>query len=220
MINIGNVMILGDSYSTFEGYVPKGYDTWYDPADEQKAARTDVTRVEQTWWHILLQETISHLVRNDSWSGSPVCNTGYDGADVSEWSFIARFDRLVKEDFFTKEKVDTLFIFGGTNDSSANSPVGELQYSNWTKENLYCALPAFSYLLSRVKEILPDTRVIWLLNTELKDEIADGILAACQHHNVEYICLRDIDKQVGHPSILGMKAIKEQVLAYLDSKVV
>lgn len=41
------VAVLGDSYSTFEGFIPKGYATWYTTA-VQKA--TDVNKVEQTWW--------------------------------------------------------------------------------------------------------------------------------------------------------------------------
>ena len=39
------VAVLGDSYSTFEGFIPKGYATWYTTA-VQKA--TDVNKVEQT----------------------------------------------------------------------------------------------------------------------------------------------------------------------------
>ena len=28
-MSLGNVLIFGDSYSTFEGYVPEGYDVYY-----------------------------------------------------------------------------------------------------------------------------------------------------------------------------------------------
>lgn len=216
MLSIGNTLIFGDSYSTFAGCIPAGNATWYDTAEEHDEAHTtDVNAVEQTWWYGLLQETDSVLLRNESWSGSTVCNTGYDGADFSGWSFIDRFDRLARDGFFEQDTVDTLLLFGGTNDSSANSPVGELQYDGWTKEQLYCALPAFCYLLSRMKAVLPNTRIIWLLNTDLRMEIEEGILAACQHYGVESLCLRDIDKITGHPSIAGMKQIKEQVLSYL-----
>ena len=217
MINIGRTLIFGDSYSTFEGCIPEGNATWYKKTvDEQDEMHvTDVNAVEQTWWYGVVQETESVLIRNESWSGSTVCNTGYNGDDFSGWSFIDRFDRLVQEGFFEQEPVDTLLLFGGTNDSSANSPVGELQYDGWTKEQLYSALPAFGYLLSRMTAVLPNTRIIWMLNTDLRTEIEEGILAACQHYGVEHLCLRDIDKITGHPSIAGMKQIKEQVLAYL-----
>ena len=39
------VAVLGDSYSTFEGFIPKGYATWYTTA-VQKA--TAVNKVEHT----------------------------------------------------------------------------------------------------------------------------------------------------------------------------
>ncbi|WP_337946632.1 SGNH/GDSL hydrolase family protein [Segatella sp.] len=42
------VAVLGDSYSTFEGFIPKGYATWYSPTTPPET--TDVNKVEQTWW--------------------------------------------------------------------------------------------------------------------------------------------------------------------------
>ena len=42
------VAVLGDSYSTFEGFFPKGYATWYSPTAPPET--TDVNKVEQTWW--------------------------------------------------------------------------------------------------------------------------------------------------------------------------
>ena len=42
------VAVLGDSYSTFEGFIPKGYATWYSPTAPPET--TDVNKAEQTWW--------------------------------------------------------------------------------------------------------------------------------------------------------------------------
>ena len=42
------VAVLGDSHSTFEGFIPKGYATWYSPTAPPET--TDVNKVEQTWW--------------------------------------------------------------------------------------------------------------------------------------------------------------------------
>ena len=42
------VAVLDDSYSTFEGFIPKGYATWYSPTTPPET--TDVNKVEQTWW--------------------------------------------------------------------------------------------------------------------------------------------------------------------------
>ena len=46
------VSILGDSYSTFENYLAcDSNEVWYFKG---KQKRTDVTDVEQTWWHQLI----------------------------------------------------------------------------------------------------------------------------------------------------------------------
>lgn len=43
------VSILGDSYSTFEGFItPETNEPWY--FREKDAKRTDVADVTQTWW--------------------------------------------------------------------------------------------------------------------------------------------------------------------------
>lgn len=130
MIDLGNVFILGDSYSTIEGGIPEGYDSWYFRETKND---TDVCRVEQTWWKQLLDETESKLLKNCSWSGTTVCYTGYGGADFSEISFLGRFLALVEQGYFKENRTDTVFVFGGTNDSWANAPVGDLRFSDCTE---------------------------------------------------------------------------------------
>lgn len=217
---IGNLFILGDSYSTFKGHIPQGYATYYknegpyylEKTGEAFDPETDVFAVEQTWWHQFICETDSRLLQNCSWSGTTVCNTGYDGVDASAKSFIGRLDQLIEQDYFRTNRVDTLIVFGGTNDTWAKSPLGEMMYADWTKEDLYSVLPAIGYLFHRLVEHLPQTRLLCVLNTKLRPEIAEGFVAACEHYGVDYVALEDIDKKSGHPTILGMKQIKEQIL--------
>ena len=127
MKKIGNVYILGDSYSTFSRYIPKTHGAYYKPIIQED---TDVCEVGQTWWKIVLNNTESNLVLNDSWSGTTICNTGYNGGDYSNRSFVTRFDKLINEKFFENKQIDTVLIFGGTNDNWAQSPVGETKYEN------------------------------------------------------------------------------------------
>lgn len=154
MKNLGNIFILGDSYSTFEGYIPEGFDPYYKNSgpyyegEKGKLDENDVFKVNETWWYDLCNEN-GKLLRNCSWSGTTICNTGYDKRDNSTCSFIARFDSLVKEGFFEKNKVDTFFLFGGTNDSWADSPIGELMFEGWTHKDLYSVLPDFGYLIKK-----------------------------------------------------------------------
>jgi len=76
-------------------------------------------------------------------------------------------------------------------------------------------LPAFCYLLKRVKANVVGARVVVILNDVLKDEISDGFKTACKKYDIEFIALENIDKNFGHPTILGMSQIKEQVLKNL-----
>lgn len=47
--SLKSISILGDSYSTFEGYIqPDTNSIWYYNSPQHK---TDVTSVKQTWWH-------------------------------------------------------------------------------------------------------------------------------------------------------------------------
>ncbi|MBQ6902581.1 MAG: hypothetical protein IJN71_06195, partial [Oscillospiraceae bacterium] len=67
-----NVFIIGDSYSTYEGYIPEGYDFYY--SDERKD-NPIVNGVEKTWWNMLANENNLNIILNDSFSGSTICNT-------------------------------------------------------------------------------------------------------------------------------------------------
>lgn len=200
-----NVMIIGDSYSTYGGYIPEGYYAYYSDAREDAPV---VKGVEKTWWHQLMAENNLSLILNDSYSGSTICNTVRENFSV-ETSFIRRIDRYIAENFFTENKIDTLFIFGGTNDSWINAPVGETKYADWTEDDLKCVLPAFCYLVSRAKASAG--KVICMVNTDLKPEITSGFIEACEKIDVECLVLKEIEKEKGHPTVLGMKQICDQV---------
>lgn len=213
MKKLGNIFILGDSYSTFEGCIPADCWCWYfrTPHDD-----TDVVNPEETWWHLLLENTESHLVLNCSSSGTTLCHTGYDGVDWSDGiSFCARLDGLANAGFFEKNRIDTFFLFGGTNDSWADSPLGELKYGEKTREDLFSVLPAYCHLIETAKKHCPDARIITVVNTELKPEITDCFTRVSAHYGTEVIALRDIEKQSGHPNRRGMEQIFRQVLEQL-----
>ena len=213
MADIGNVFILGDSYSTFKGHNPEGYDVWYYPEGNDM---TDVTKVCETWWHGVISSTESNLLENCSFSGTTVCNTGYNGADCREDSFIGRLDKYIDEGFFERERVDTFIILGSTNDCWAGSPKGELIYGDIPEKELYNVYPAFSYMLSRVKAACPLARCIFIMNYGLDGDFSEKFSEACAHYGVEFLPLKEFEINVGHPTVLGMKQIKEQVLSYLE----
>lgn len=209
---IRNIMIFGDSYSTFAGYIPDGYAVYYSTEESEQ---TDVRRVEETWWHLLCTEHSLNLIRNDSWSGSTLGNTGYNGDCSKTSSFIYRLEKLETEGFFREHEIDTVFIFGCTNDSWANAPLGEIQLNNFKADDLFSVCPAIGYFVARLKEILPKANILFLINTDLKPEIAEAVIAASEYNGTDYLNFTSIDKQCGHPTIQGMRDIKEQIDAFL-----
>ena len=58
---------------------------------------------------------------------------------------------------------------------------------------------------------MPSANIIFIINTELKPEIANAIKLSSEHFGTDYIELCGIDKQSGHPTVKGMLQIKEQV---------
>lgn len=197
--------VLGDSYSTFAGFIPKGNACWYNsPADHK---RTDVTKVEQTWWWQVANEGGYKLGAIESYSGATICNTGYRDEDYSDRSFVTRCTNLGNPDI--------ILICGATNDSWANAPIGDYKYANWKRVDLYFFRPAMAKMLNDIKLHYPNVEVYFILNTELKKEINESVLEVCKHYDVPVIELVDIDKKSSHPSVKGMKAIAQQVLKFI-----
>ena len=212
-LELGNVVIFGDSISTFGGYIPEGHGASYN---NYGSSCTDVVDVRETWWRQLIDlSPANNLLLNTSWGGTTVCHTGYNGVDLSDKSFVTRADGYINSGFFTDNQADTIFIFGGTNDAWAKSPVGALQYADWTKQDLYSSLPAYCYLLDRLTTASPDSRIVCLMGIALSDALRDGYTAAAEHYGAEVVTLTDIDSFDGHPTVKGMKQIKEQVMEVL-----
>ena len=210
------LVIFGDSYSTYEGWIPTGYRTYYSPTGREEGPAVTKMKLEETWWRRLLSKTGMDLLLNNSWSGSTIGYTGYNNADCSTSnSFIYRFRQLVKQDFFKNNSVDTFLIFGGTNDSWSNAPLGEMKLSDWEEKDLYFVLPAICHFMSSVKKQLPNAKMYFIINTDIKPEISDCIKQASKHYGIKAIELKDIEKNFNHPTPNGMKAICEQVFENL-----
>ncbi|MBQ9637454.1 MAG: hypothetical protein IJV36_06125 [Prevotella sp.] len=198
-----SVTIFGDSYSTYEGYItPATNEPWYFQ-DSHQPKRTDVTSVTQTWWHQLLTNQGWRLCMNNSYSGSTISYSGYDGADYTLRSFNTRMTNLGCPDI--------IFIFGATNDSWAGAPIGDYKYDSITQADLFSFRPAMAHMLEYMTQRYINTRIYFILNDGLSEEITQSALTICHHYGVPCIQLHGIDKLSGHPSVLGMQQIAEQV---------
>ena len=208
--------ILGDSFSAFKGYVyPDSNDAWYCPPPHNN---TNVTQVEQMWWHKVATEMGWMLDKNNSFSGSLICNFwGYNaGPYYSPHSFIRRMDNLGNP--------DVIFILGGTNDVWNGAYYGDFVYSDWTEGQLEQYRPALAYLFENLKQLYPKAIVYFMIDTSLADFDHTGQLfvesahTIARHYGIDCIDLHDIHKDWAHPNAEGQNEIAEQVLDYLETE--
>lgn len=197
-----SVSILGDSYSTYEHYTtPEENEQWYYEPWRDK--RTDVNNVTQTWWYRLCKDKGLKLDTNNSYSGSTICFTGYGGEDYTARSFISRAGNLGCPDI--------ILVFGGTNDSWAGVPLGEMKYEGISRDELFNYRQAVCYLGKYLCTRYPNTDIYFILNDGLKPEIGSAMSEVCHKYGMTLIELENISKTTGHPNIEGMKQIAEQV---------
>ena len=90
--------------------------------------------------------------------------------------------------------------------------MGELMYADWRQDDLFSVLLATCYLLHRLQEVQPQSRIVVIVNTELKPAITDGLIAACDHYGIEKVVMTALDKLNGHPGTIGMTQIKDRLL--------
>lgn len=201
------VSILGDSYSTFENYVvPDTNYLWYFSSTVD-TARTDVHDVELTWWKSFIAENGLTLERNNSFSGSTICNTGYNGDDYSGRSFIRRMDNLGDPAL--------IIVFGATNDFWAKVPFGEDKDSMFTDADLYSFRPALSMLLQRLPQLYPDAELCFVLNDGITGEFRQAIIDKCRQYGIKCLELTGIKKRNGHPDAKGMSEINRQLTKFI-----
>ncbi len=209
MLNGKTFSILGDSYSTFQGYIPEDYACYYPRLESVD----DVFRVEDTWWHKLGQENGMKLLVNNSYSGSTVCTQVRETQPKA-----AAFALRANECSFSGtqgETPDYIMVFGGTNDSWLGRTPGELQNQDWSAADLEQVLPAYCYVLDRLSLRYPDSRIMAVINTDLDPVIKHGLLRAAEYYKAAVVELARIDKQNGHPSALGMSQIAQQIQSVL-----
>ena len=201
--------ILGDSYSTFKGWLPEGNYIYYPNENVP-----DMTRAEDTWWQLLIARRGFRMLINDSSSGTTV-STSVRPQHVISDAFVMRMKNSLSEHGVNGEKPDCILLFGGTNDGWTGVEVGVNQYADWTDADLKQFLPAFCYMLDYVREQNPQAQIAAIVNTDLADGMAEGMQQACEHYGVQCVLLHDISKVCGHPDRQGMRQIAEQVDAAL-----
>ena len=145
-----NVAIIGDSISTFEGYIPQGYKHFY--------SKGNVETVNNTWWGQLVDNTGVNVVANCSWSGSTV--TGDSTSETN--AFAACSNKRVKDLANSNEKIDIIICYIGINDYRRNVEVG-----HWTaldevpaeSTNVSTFSEAYAIMVNKLKKYYPDAKI-------------------------------------------------------------
>lgn len=97
------IAIIGDSISTYKGYIPDGYSYFYPyPV-------ADLFDVNQTWW----MQVINRL------GGGLFVNNSYSGTCVSTGKFGTNTDERLKSTIINEEKPDIIIIYMGSNDCAS-----------------------------------------------------------------------------------------------------
>ena len=211
---IKSFSVLGDSYSAYEGYVdPETNDAWtyYE--------NIGVTEVEQMWWHQVMVEMGWTLERNNSFSGSLICNLNHDNY-YGPHSYLRRMDDLGHP--------DAIFVFGGTNDIVDKAPLGDYVYADWTEEQLCMFRPGLASLLDGLKRLYPQAVFYLMIDMNLgsggveepdREAFIESMHLIANHYQVKCIDLYSIHKDWWHPDAQGQADIARQVLEAVRGQV-
>ena len=122
------VSILGDSISTFEGYIPvnDGFNLEHLSRYPQDNLLTDVS---ETWWMQIIDRLNANLGINDSWRGATVSGavpvtTGTTGENAG----MANLTRILN--LGSNGTPDIIIFYGGTNDLAHVSKIGSFDPDN------------------------------------------------------------------------------------------
>lgn len=207
--------ILGDSFSSLEGYVDPDTNDHY-----LNYAEIGVTGPELMWWSQVADSMGWVMDKNNSFSGSLVCNfSDFEGGSYyASQSFIQRMDQLGNP--------DVIFVFGATNDIYQNAALGEYVYTDWNEEQLCDFRPALAYLFDYLKHQHPRATLYFLLDLDLcgddptiddttRLEYIKSVHRIASHYGVSCIDISDIHKDHWHPNAEGQRDIANQVLEAL-----
>lgn len=141
------VSIIGDSISSYSGYVPDGYSVYYP--------ESDVTHVDSMWWSNALYRMGMTLLINASYSSSSVAGDDTDGAAVA--SSDARVNALANGTTLP----DVIICFIGTNDFARDYAIG-----TWTNKqevptasNVTDFKPAYAKMVDKIQTAYPLAKV-------------------------------------------------------------
>ena len=239
---VGKVIsIMGDSISTFEGWIP--VDDGHNLNHRKRYPQANLfDDVRLTWWHMLITNLGAKLGVNDSWAGSMVSNTATtNSGDLGPDACMSSVTRITN--LGSNGTPDLIFFYGGTNDAARNVPMGTFDPSKFQQVDLTTTTwstfaDAYAVAIMRMQYFYPDAKIIAITPTwttsyytpQRLNEVAKMIEEVCDYYGVAVVDLRkcginrnNLDKTLGdgiHPSALGMemieKYLRKQLLSFYE----
>ncbi len=146
-----SLSILGDSISTYQGYIPGGYACYYPDADN------NLKDVTQTWWMQVLYNTGMRLAVNGSYSASAVCGDSR-GENSSAGCSSRRLSDLIAPDGTVP---DVILVYMGTNDFLFSIPLGKFSGTPTYRTDHYIwdFTEGYELMLQKLQAIYPSSRI-------------------------------------------------------------
>lgn len=196
------VSILGDSISTFKGYVPDGYPCFYP------YPTSDFGDVNQTWWMQVINNLGMSLHKNNSYSGSCVSSGTGNSSTVTDSRLIELVDG--------NERPDIILIFMGSNDCASKY----VELSTFTS--------SYKTMIEKIKVLCPDAKIYLftlpvsnMYSEENRDNYNEVIRENVKEFSLNLVELDEAftDSNVGdnlldsaHHNKAGMKRLSEVII--------
>lgn len=136
------VSVMGDSISTYSGFIPQGYSVFYD---EDNSYINELSSVYDTWWAKVNQFLHAYICVNNSYSGSKVTGGRFPSASSDE-----RTSLLHTEQY----RPDVILIYMGFNDFGNGIQITSDRSDGTSFFDSYCDM------LRKIKQNYPESRII------------------------------------------------------------
>ena len=144
------ISILGDSISTYDGWIPEGFNVFY-PIDGE------LTDVSQTWWKSLIDDTGMELCANNSSAGSTCIG---DSLSIDDPTFGCSDGRLSFLGGSQGRLPDVIVIYMGTNDLLNGVPIGDNDGTKLVEEgNVENFSDAYCLMLDKLASYYPTAQI-------------------------------------------------------------
>ena len=232
------VSILGDSISTYQGYM-------YSPDAYCAYPQTWMDNVNNTYWMRTILRFNAILGVNDSWAGTMVSNT--QPTDSGQYGPNRCLSSQTRINHLGENGTpDIIVVYGGTNDIGQQVEIGTFNTENpinYTDAQI-AALPvatfadAYRAMLIRLQKTYPTTKIVAIMPnyinssldhyiSDVLDEYIEMARTICDYFGVKYldcrtcgITLFNRNTYLGdgiHPNSDGMELISDQLVNLLKT---